>query len=67
MGRGLPVHSEIGQKEEYTGGTVFYDAASKFLYVELQVGYTATEIIKSKLRFECMAADVGIHVHSYHT
>jgi len=51
-GKSLPAHSGIGQREEYTGGTIFYDAASKFLCVELQVGYTATETIKSKLRFE---------------
>ena len=66
-GRGLPAHSGIGQKDEYSGGTVFYDAASKFLCVELQVGYTAIETIKSKLRFERMAADAGIRVHAYHT
>ena len=46
---------------------MFYDAASKFLCVELQVGYTATETIQSKLRFECQAMDVGVKVSSYHT
>jgi len=35
--------------------------------VELQVGYTAVEMIKSKLRFEWMAADIGVQVHAYHT
>ena len=34
--------------------------------VELQVGYTAVETIKSKLRFERMAADIGVRVHAYH-
>jgi len=35
QGRGLPVHSGIGQKQKHPGGTVFYDAASRFLCVEL--------------------------------
>ncbi len=65
--RGLPAHSGVGQKEEYSGGTVFYDAESKFLCVELQVGYTAIETIKSKLRFVCLATDMGVKIHSYHT
>jgi len=34
--------------------------------VELQVGYTAVEMIKSKLRFEQMAANIGVQVHAYH-
>jgi len=33
--KGLPAHSGIGQKQEYSGGTVFYDAAAKCLCVEL--------------------------------
>jgi len=64
-GKGLPAHSGIGQKQEYSGGTVFYDAASKYVCVELQVGYTAVEMIKSKLRFEWMAANIGVWVHAY--
>jgi len=53
-GKGFPAHPGIGQKQEYSGGTVFYDPASKYLCVELQVGYTAVETIKSKLRLEWM-------------
>jgi len=66
-GKSLPAHSGVLHNSEYSGGTVFYDAASKFLCVELQVGYTATETIKSKLRFERQAMDVGVKVSSYHT
>jgi len=33
----------------------------------IQVGYTAVETIKSKLRVESIAADSGIEVHAYHT
>jgi len=66
-GKGLPAHYGIGQKPEYSGGTVFYDAASKYVSaVELQVGYSAVETIKSKLRFERMAANIGVWVHAYH-
>ena len=63
-GKGLPAHSGIGQKQEYSGGTVFYDSVSKYVCVELQVGYTAVEMIKSKLRFEQMAANIGVQVHA---
>ncbi len=66
-GRGVPQHSGIAQKDEIIGGTVFYDASSKYLDVQLQVGFTATETIKSKLVFERMAADVGVKILSYHT
>jgi len=45
----------------------FCGAASKFICVELQVSYIATEMFKSKLQFECLAADVGVKIHSYHT
>jgi len=67
-GRGLPAHSAVGQKEEYSGGTVLYDAASKFLCgMELQMGYTEIETIKSKLRFECLATDVGVKIPTSQT
>jgi len=65
-GKGLPAHSGIGQKQESSGGTVFYDAASKYVCVEWQVGYTAVETIKSKLRFEQMSANTHVQVHAYH-
>lgn len=65
-GRSLPAHSGIGKREEYTGGTIFYDAAFKFLSVKLQVGYTVTKMIKSKLQFKQTALDVSVQVHSYH-
>jgi len=44
-GRGLLFHSGVGQKEVHSRGTVFYDVASKFLCVELQVRYTATKMV----------------------
>jgi len=36
-------------------------------YLKVQVGCTATETIKSNLRFEYLATDVGMQIHSYHT
>ena len=35
--------------------------------MKLQVGFTAIETIKSKLRFEWMAANIDVRVHAYHT
>jgi len=59
-GKGLPAHYGIGQKPEYSGGTVFYDAASKYVWVELQFVYTLVKTFKSILGFEWMAANIGV-------
>jgi len=64
--KSLPAHSGLLHSSGYSGRTVFYDAASKFLCVELQVGYTAIETIKSKLRYDCQAMNVGVKVNSYY-
>ena len=53
-------------RSKNTQVTVFYDAASKYVCMELQVGYTAVEMIKSKSMFEWMAANIGVQVHAYH-
>ena len=52
---------------DYKGGTVFVDAASSFLSVHHQVGFTAVETIHSKLAFEREASTVGNTITSYTT
>jgi hypothetical protein len=51
----------------YKGGTVFVDAASSFMSIHHQIGFTAVETIKSKLVFEREAASVGNQVQQYNT
>jgi Reverse transcriptase (RNA-dependent DNA polymerase) len=51
----------------YLGGAIFVDHASKFIWVEHQVGTTSHETLKSKMKFEAILGDFGIIVQDYHT
>lgn len=51
----------------YKGGAIFVDHASKFIWIEHQVGTTFHETLKSKFKFETLLGDFGIIVHDYHT
>jgi hypothetical protein len=51
----------------YKGGTLFADAASSYLSIHHQIGFTAAETIRSKLAFEREAASLGIDIKSYTT
>jgi len=67
QGKMLPHHPDSGTEQTYSGGTIFYDAASGYVFVGHQVGFTAHETIATKLNFEREAAGVGISVIDYHT
>ena len=49
------------------GGTIFYDSASKYVDMEHQIGFTASETVVSKLSFERRASHVGIDIKEYRT
>ncbi len=51
--------------QQFKGSTIFCDAASGFMYVQNQVGFTAAETVEAKLKFEREAASVGIKIQSY--
>ena len=51
----------------YKGGTVFCDAASSYISLHHQVGFTASETIRSKIAFEREAMSVGNVVSQYNT
>ena len=51
----------------YGGGTIFYDAASRYISIHNQVGFTAEETIESKLAFEKDGYSVGIKIKKYCT
>ena len=51
----------------YVGGLILVDAASKYLHVEMQVGFTAAETIRAKQAYEKFAMDNGVVVQSYLT
>ena len=61
-GRGLAT-----SEGNYTGGTLFCDAASGYIYVSHQVALTTAETIQSKMKFECYALHSGVRICGYHT
>ena len=67
QGKMLPHHPDSGTEQTYSGGTIFYDAASGYVFVGHQVGFTAHETIATKLNFECKVAEFGVSVIDYHT
>jgi hypothetical protein len=57
----------LSSSYKYGGGTLYSDAASNYVVVSHQVGFTATETIQSKTKFEREALTNGVSVQSYHT
>jgi hypothetical protein len=53
--------------QTYVGGLILVDATSKYLHVEMQVGFTSAETIRAKQAYEKFAMDHGIIVKSYLT
>jgi hypothetical protein len=53
------------EKDHYTGGTIFVDHASVFIYVRNQVSLHAGETIVSKKLFETLAQSYGVTIESY--
>ena len=51
----------------FTGGCIFVDHASGLVQVLHQVSLSAIDTVKSKLKFERMAAELGVKIQSYHT
>lgn len=52
---------------KYTGGTLFCNAASSYIYVVHQIGQTAAEAIDSKLEYERESMTCGVRIKTYHT
>ncbi len=53
--------------QQYCGGTLFFDVASQFIFVQHQVSLGATNTLMSKSQFEHEATQCGITINSYHT
>ena len=51
--------------QKYRGGTIFYDAASGFIFTKSQSTLTAMETIESKVLFERQALSAGVQIKSY--
>ena len=50
---------------QYKGGCVFVATMSSYVYVEHQIGYSSTKIIRAKENFEQLALEHGIIVEKY--
>ena len=51
--------------QRYQYATVFMDQYSQYAYY-LQLAITSAETVQAKHSFECLAKDMGIHIHHYH-
>jgi hypothetical protein len=51
----------------YTGGCIFYDHATQYVSVKMQVHLNIPETIQAKLAFEREMFQFGIIINSYHT
>ena len=51
--------------QKYTGGTIFIDEASEFIFVQNQVSLGAPETVRAKTRFEREALRHGIVIRGY--
>ena len=67
MGRFYNDHGQMNTHYKYSEGTIFYDSVSGFMNLTNQVGFTAEETIKAKIKFEREADSVGIKVQKYNT
>jgi hypothetical protein len=51
--------------EKYAGGSIFYDVASKFIFVKHQANQTGAATVASKHTFERTADEFGIKIKEY--
>lgn len=66
-GRAFTSMGLVSSSLQYGGGTLFYDAASAYIYCSHQVGHTVAETIESKMKFERESLSSGVTVQAYHT
>jgi hypothetical protein len=52
-------------KDQYSGGTIYVDSASGYVFVDNQVSLNAAETLRGKHRFEREARECGISIKSY--
>ena len=67
LGRLPHMKGKEPKNSKYTGGTIFTDHSSHFVFVRHQVSLNAGETIKAKHAFEREAASTGVKVKQYLT
>ena len=60
-------HRARRRQDKFCGGTIFVDHASGYIDVRHQLTLSATDTVKSKLKFENDAKNCNVQVKFYHT
>ena len=66
-GKNFNGRGQQSANHSYKGGTIFGDAATGYLSIKHQLGFTASETITSLLAFERESTEVGVHIKGYNT
>ena len=53
------------QRDQYAGGCLFVDAASRFIHTEMHVGLNTHETLAAKTKFERILSNMGVVVQEY--
>ena len=64
-GRLATTYGKESVEKQYSGGTVFIDEASEFMYIENQVSLGAPETVRAKNKFEREAMRNGVVIKGY--
>jgi len=66
-GRLYSSKGKSAEKDMYSGGCLFVDHASGYIFVEHQISFNAAETLKSKHRFERHCNEMGATILNYQT
>ena len=53
------------QQDQFAGGCLFVDAASRYIFTEMHVGLNSHETLAAKTKFERVLSDMGVVVTEY--
>ncbi len=67
LGRLPHTYGREDQSTQYTGGTIFVDHASQYIWVNHQISLRVGDTLRGKHAFEDFAKDFGIKIKSYHS
>jgi hypothetical protein len=65
-GRLAHTYGKEKKRDKLTGGTIFVDHATGHVFIYTQVSARAGETLIGKKKYERLALDSGVSVHTYH-
>ena len=66
-GRFYNIRGQMNTHHTYSGGTIFYDAATRYISLFNQIGFTTEETIECKIKIERDCSSIGIIIEKYCT